>query len=115
MSQYQIILFIVTIYDVPLAIHPSTFSIPPAIPLTRTIIEHDGLRKDGQPDQRVGTGEFAHGKVDPTSAGKEGGQTGGSTGGASSGGSDANQGSAHQGGDGLRKDGQPDQRLKQNQ
>ncbi|KAK5047710.1 hypothetical protein LTR84_006375 [Exophiala bonariae] len=76
--------------------------------------EHDGLRKDGQPDQRVGTGEFAHGKVDPHEAGKQGGQTGG-TSDSSSGGSSDNQGAAHKGGDGLRKDGQPDQRLKQNQ
>ncbi|TKA62869.1 hypothetical protein B0A55_13260 [Friedmanniomyces simplex] len=37
--------------------------------------EHDGLRKDGQPDQRVNTGEFAAGKVDPVEAGKKGGQT----------------------------------------
>jgi hypothetical protein len=64
-------------------------------------IENDGLRKDGQPDQRVGTGEFAHGKVDPVEAGKQG--------------SDNPQGAANVGGDGLRKDGQPDQRLKQNQ
>ncbi|KAM3415296.1 hypothetical protein BST61_g8825 [Cercospora zeina] len=40
--------------------------------------EHDGLRKDGQPDQRVGTGEFAQGKVDPVEAGKKGGNTSGS-------------------------------------
>lgn len=57
--------------------------------------EHDGLRKDGQPgkyfnsleeaeplltiatDQRVGTGEFAHGKVDPHEAGKQGGSASG--------------------------------------
>ncbi|QIW98499.1 hypothetical protein AMS68_004017 [Peltaster fructicola] len=39
--------------------------------------EHDGLRKDGQPDKRVGTGEFAHGKVDPHEAGKQGGSVGG--------------------------------------
>nr|POF20118.1 hypothetical protein CFP56_71740 [Quercus suber] len=39
--------------------------------------EHDGLRKDGQPDQRVGTGEFAQGKVDPVEAGKKGGNTSG--------------------------------------
>ncbi|KAK3113478.1 hypothetical protein LTR53_009191 [Teratosphaeriaceae sp. CCFEE 6253] len=38
--------------------------------------EHDGLRKDGQPDGRVGTGEFAQGKVDPVEAGKKGGATG---------------------------------------
>jgi len=41
--------------------------------------EHDGLKEDGTPDKRVGTGEFAHGKVDPHEAGKQGGQTGGST------------------------------------
>ncbi|KAH9843274.1 hypothetical protein Tdes44962_MAKER07530 [Teratosphaeria destructans] len=33
--------------------------------------EHDGLRKDGQPDGRVGTGQFAGGKVDPVEAGKQ--------------------------------------------
>ncbi|KAK5097786.1 hypothetical protein LTR70_002828 [Exophiala xenobiotica] len=49
--------------------------------------EHDGLRKDGQPDGRVGTGQFAQGKVDPVEAGKEGGVTGGSAGGQASGGS----------------------------
>jgi uncharacterized membrane protein YgcG len=71
------------------------------------IPEHDGLREDGQPDKRVGTGrkksshipnsrftqsnistEFAQGKVDPVEAGKQGGATGGESGGASSGGSD---------------------------
>ncbi|KAJ4523536.1 hypothetical protein HRR83_000183 [Exophiala dermatitidis] len=77
--------------------------------------EHDGLRKDGEPDQRVGTGEFAHGKVDPHEAGKQGGHSSGGSGSSGSGGSDNNQGSANLGGDGLRKDGQPDQRLKQNQ
>ncbi|EXJ92633.1 hypothetical protein A1O3_01185 [Capronia epimyces CBS 606.96] len=85
--------------------------------------EHDGLRQDGQPDQRVGTGEFAHGKVDPHEAGKQGGQTGGTSSGSGSGdsgsgggsGSGNNQGAANLGGDGLRKDGEPDQRLKQNQ
>lgn len=46
--------------------------------------EHDGLRQDGQPDKRVGTGEFAHGKVDPVEAGKAGGQTGDSASGGSS-------------------------------
>ncbi|KAH8647699.1 hypothetical protein BX600DRAFT_443051 [Xylariales sp. PMI_506] len=38
--------------------------------------EHNGLREDGQPDQRVNTGEFAHGKVDPHKAGKQGGRAG---------------------------------------
>ncbi|KAK3676295.1 hypothetical protein LTR78_004046 [Recurvomyces mirabilis] len=55
--------------------------------------EHDGLRKDGQPDQRVGTGQFAQGKVDPVEAGKQGGSTtdadtsssGGSSGGSGGG------------------------------
>ncbi|MCJ1405683.1 hypothetical protein MMC11_008912 [Xylographa trunciseda] len=42
--------------------------------------EHDGLKQDGTPDKRVGTGEFAHGQVDPHEAGKAGGQTSGSTG-----------------------------------
>ncbi|KAF2165466.1 hypothetical protein M409DRAFT_24316 [Zasmidium cellare ATCC 36951] len=74
--------------------------------------ENDGLRKDGQPDQRVAQDSFAHGKVDPVEAGKKGGAQGGSQGGQSVG---DNQGAAHQGGEGLRKDGQPDQRLKQNQ
>lgn len=55
---------------------------------------------------------FAHGKVDPVEAGKKGGEQGGSKGGQSVG---ENQGAAHLGGEGLRKDGQPDQRLKQNQ
>ena len=76
--------------------------------------DHDGLRKDGQPDKRMQQTEFAYGKVDPSAAGAEGGKTGGTAGGQSSG-SDENQGSANLGGDGLRKDGQPDQRLKQNQ
>ncbi|KAE9374661.1 hypothetical protein N431DRAFT_481828 [Stipitochalara longipes BDJ] len=49
--------------------------------------EHGGLKEDGTPDKRVGTGEFAQGKVDPVEAGKQGGQTGGSAGGSSSGGS----------------------------
>ncbi|KAI1610048.1 hypothetical protein EDD37DRAFT_653466 [Exophiala viscosa] len=74
--------------------------------------EHDGLRQDGQPDKRTQQTEFAYGKVDPVEAGKQGGH---SSGGSASDGSDAPQGAAHQGGDGLRKDGQPDQRLKQNQ
>ncbi|KID84697.1 hypothetical protein MGU_08042 [Metarhizium guizhouense ARSEF 977] len=34
--------------------------------------EHNGLNKDGTPDKRVGTGEFAYGKVDPHIAGMEG-------------------------------------------
>ncbi|KAG9664086.1 hypothetical protein KCU64_g914, partial [Aureobasidium melanogenum] len=39
--------------------------------------EHGGLREDGQPDKRVGTGEFAQGKVDPHEAGKQGGHSSG--------------------------------------
>ncbi|KAL3422051.1 hypothetical protein PVAG01_06207 [Phlyctema vagabunda] len=42
--------------------------------------EHDGLKKDGTPDQRVGTGEFAQGKVDPQEAGAKGGATSGESG-----------------------------------
>jgi general stress protein YciG len=78
-------------------------------------IEHDGLRKDGQPDQRVQQDSFAYGKVDPHEAGKKGGQTSGTDSGSSSEGSENPQGASGLGGDGLRKDGQPDQRLKQNQ
>tara|TARA_R110002003_G_scaffold296_4_gene18627 strand:+ start:3823 stop:4146 length:324 start_codon:yes stop_codon:yes gene_type:complete len=59
--------------------------------------ENDGLKQDGTPDKRVGTGglssptlppisytptnispEFAQGKVDPHEAGKQGGATSGS-------------------------------------
>ncbi|KAH7024385.1 uncharacterized protein B0I36DRAFT_352626 [Microdochium trichocladiopsis] len=39
--------------------------------------EHGGLREDGQPDRRVGTGEFAYGKVDPHEAGEKGGKLSG--------------------------------------
>ncbi|KAF4555902.1 Hypothetical protein D9617_2g058670 [Elsinoe fawcettii] len=70
--------------------------------------EHDGLRKDGQPDQRVGTGQFAQGKVDPHEAGKQGGQSTGTPGGADNSGSDYKPTEN----DGLRKDGQPDGRVK---
>ncbi|KAF2034242.1 hypothetical protein EK21DRAFT_57032 [Setomelanomma holmii] len=53
--------------------------------------EHDGLKQDGTPDKRVGTGEFAQGKVDPVEAGKQGGHTSGTgsddTGSSGSGGS----------------------------
>ncbi|BFZ55156.1 hypothetical protein PYCC9005_002196 [Savitreella phatthalungensis] len=41
--------------------------------------EHDGLRKDGQPDKRVQQDQFAHGKVDPVEAGKKGGKSSGNT------------------------------------
>ncbi|THV46094.1 hypothetical protein BGAL_0417g00050 [Botrytis galanthina] len=37
--------------------------------------EHGGLKEDGTPDKRVGTGEFAHGQVDPVEAGAKGGST----------------------------------------
>ncbi|THZ29600.1 hypothetical protein D6C89_01941 [Aureobasidium pullulans] len=46
--------------------------------------EHGGLKEDGTPDKRVGTGQFAQGQVDPHEAGKQGGQTGGSSSGGSS-------------------------------
>jgi hypothetical protein len=39
--------------------------------------DHDGLKQDGTPDKRVGTGEFAGGKVDPHEAGKQGGRSSG--------------------------------------
>lgn len=51
--------------------------------LTRNV-EHGGLKEDGTPDKRVGTGQFAQGQVDPHEAGKQGGQTGGSSSGGSS-------------------------------
>ncbi|KAF2431762.1 hypothetical protein EJ08DRAFT_733132 [Tothia fuscella] len=83
--------------------------------------EHDGLKQDGTPDKRVGTGQFAQGKVDPHEAGKQGGKASGGSGG--SGDSDDivdDSGSGSSGGDykptendGLRKDGQPDGRVKQ--
>ena len=58
--------------------------------------EHGGLKEDGTPDKRVGTGrefqrysasqlrteifiEFAQGKVDPVEAGKQGGSASGSS------------------------------------
>ncbi|KAJ4314244.1 hypothetical protein N0V94_006552 [Neodidymelliopsis sp. IMI 364377] len=56
--------------------------------------EHGGLRQDGQPDKRVGTGEFAQGKVDPHEAGKQGGHTSGSSGDVESTGSGNSGGSA---------------------
>ena len=44
------------------------------------VAEHGGLKEDGTPDKRVGTGQFAQGQVDPHEAGKQGGQSsGGST------------------------------------
>lgn len=39
--------------------------------------EHGGLKEDGTPDKRVGTGQFAQGQVDPHEAGKQGGQSSG--------------------------------------
>ncbi|KAF3020269.1 hypothetical protein E8E14_012827 [Neopestalotiopsis sp. 37M] len=75
--------------------------------------EHDGKKLDGSQDKRVGTGEFAHGKVDPHEAGKKGGHTSGSGGLGSD--------SSAQGGDykptehqGLTKSGEPDRRVKGN-
>lgn len=59
--------------------------------------------------------EFAHGKVDPVEAGKQGGRTRGTSG------AEADADSSSSGGDykptehdGLRKDGQPDGRVKDN-
>ncbi|EHK97653.1 hypothetical protein GLAREA_01599 [Glarea lozoyensis ATCC 20868] len=82
--------------------------------------EHGGLKEDGTPDKRVGTGQFAQGKVDPHEAGKSGGATSGtgnassgSTGG-STGGSDASGGNykpTEHGG--LKEDGTVDGRVKQ--
>ncbi|MCJ1287046.1 hypothetical protein MMC26_006393 [Xylographa opegraphella] len=63
--------------------------------------EHDGLKQDGTPDKRVGTGEFAHGQVDPHEAGKAGGQTSGSSG-------EQYKPSEN---DGLKKDGTEDGRV----
>jgi general stress protein YciG len=39
--------------------------------------EHDGLKQDGTEDKRVGTHEFAGGKVDPHEAGRKGGKASG--------------------------------------
>ena len=57
--------------------------------------------------------EFAAGKVDPVQAGHEGGKTGGSAGGQASG----SGGEQHKPteNNGLKKDGQPDARVKGNQ
>ncbi|KAH7304024.1 hypothetical protein B0I35DRAFT_445730 [Stachybotrys elegans] len=74
--------------------------------------EHDGLREDGKPDGRVGTGKFAHGKVDPHEAGQRGGKTSDShtnTGGTEGG--EKYKPSEH---GGLKEDGQPDRRMKNN-
>jgi len=57
--------------------------------------EHDGLKEDGTSDKRVGTGEFAYGKVDPHEAGKLGGQSSGGNG--SSPESEASSGTSNQG------------------
>ncbi|PBP25678.1 hypothetical protein BUE80_DR003414 [Diplocarpon rosae] len=46
--------------------------------------EHDGLKADGTPDKRVGTGQFAQGKVDPHEAGAQGGKASGGSGNSSS-------------------------------
>ncbi|KAJ4154786.1 hypothetical protein LMH87_000064 [Akanthomyces muscarius] len=77
--------------------------------------EHDGLKQDGTPDKRVGTGEFAHGKVDPHKAGAKGGNQSGDGTGETQSASDNSGGdykpTEH---DGLRKDGEPDGRVKGN-
>ncbi|KAJ4348971.1 hypothetical protein N0V95_005019 [Ascochyta clinopodiicola] len=60
--------------------------------------EHGGLKQDGTPDKRVGTGEeFAQGKVDPHTAGKQGGQTSGTGASDSSSGSSGNSGGSAKG------------------
>ncbi|KAH7384648.1 hypothetical protein BKA66DRAFT_559321 [Pyrenochaeta sp. MPI-SDFR-AT-0127] len=59
--------------------------------------EHNGLKQDGTPDKRVGTGEFAQGKVDPHEAGKQGGQTSGSGGDSSENSSSVNSGGSGKG------------------
>jgi hypothetical protein len=64
--------------------------------LSLTFPDHDGLKQDGTPDKRVGTGEFAQGKVDPTEAGKQGGHTSGS---GSSGSASGNSGGSAKGGE----------------
>ena len=67
--------------------------------------EHDGKRQDGQPDGRVGTGQFAQGKVEPHEAGKQGGSPGGSAGG------EQHKPTEN---DGSTKSGEPDGRVKGN-
>ncbi|KAI3394542.1 hypothetical protein diail_2591 [Diaporthe ilicicola] len=74
--------------------------------------EHDGLKQDGTPDKRVGTGQFAQGKVDPHEAGAQGGKSSGTPGGADTGATGGDYKPTEN--DGLRKDGQPDGRVKGN-
>lgn len=66
-------------------------------------------------------GEFAHGKVDPVEAGKKGGKASGSSSNKNDNDNNDNNDSNNSGGDykpkehdGLRKDGQPDGRVKGN-
>ncbi|KAH6679691.1 hypothetical protein B0J14DRAFT_696928 [Halenospora varia] len=74
--------------------------------------EHGGMKEDGTPDKRIGTGEFAQGEVDPHEAGKQGGQSsGGSASGASQQQGDDYKPTEH---GGLTQDGQPDRRVKGN-
>lgn len=47
---------------------------------TDLVTEHGGLKEDGTPDKRIGTGQFAQGKVDPTEAGAQGGKASGGSG-----------------------------------
>ncbi|KAK5945732.1 hypothetical protein PMZ80_002940 [Knufia obscura] len=79
--------------------------------------DHDGLRKDGQPDERMQQDSFAYGKVDPHEAGKQGGHTSGSgtDTSTSTGGNDGTDDGQYKPSehDGLRKDGQPDERMQQ--
>ena len=59
--------------------------------------------------------EFAGGKVDPVEAGRKGGQSSGGSGSSDNSGSDASGGDYKPTeNDGLRKDGQPDGRVKGN-
>ncbi|QDS77806.1 hypothetical protein FKW77_005765 [Venturia effusa] len=68
-----------------------------SIVLTNQPLEHDGLKQDGTPDKRVGTGEFAQGKVDPVEAGKQGGNTSGSGSGGDSESASGNSGGSAKG------------------
>jgi len=75
--------------------------------------EHGGLKEDGTPDKRVGTGEFAQGKVDPVEAGKQGGHASGGSGGSGSSDSSGDNYKPTEN-DGLTKDGSKDGRVKGN-
>ncbi|KAB8294045.1 hypothetical protein EYC80_009503 [Monilinia laxa] len=59
----------------------TTFQTPPNFKMSDKYkpTEHGGLKEDGTPDKRVGTGQFAQGKVDPVEAGAKGGNSDGTT------------------------------------